>query len=124
MGIFYREIEVANLAETKNAKVQALVDSGSSSSILPRTLLEGLGISPNRFQRVRIAAARTANWGIGHANIRAEGRVTATEVVFDEGDVYVLGAHALEGLLLLMDTDGKRLIWGKASAMSSAARRF
>ena len=48
---------------------------------------------------------------VGYASIRVGKRETVDEVVFaDKGDYILLGARALEGLLLWVDPKNKKLI--------------
>ena len=44
MGTFNWTVEVSNLADETSASVEALVDTGSSFSLLPANLLRGLGV--------------------------------------------------------------------------------
>ena len=46
MGTFSVTIQVGDLAGQNFVDQEALVDTGSSDTVLPRDLLEGLGITP------------------------------------------------------------------------------
>ena len=90
---------------------EALVDTGSEYSWIPRDVLESLGIGIERAQRFRTADGRVVHRVMGYAIVHAGGTRTSDEVVFAEpGDMVVLGAHTLEGLNLRVDLKAKRLV--------------
>lgn len=111
MGAFSHTVEVLDLAETQSARIEALVDTGASFSLIPRSLLRRLGISPTRTAEFTLADGRVVQRDIGNAVFRADGQQTITTIVFgDDDNQFLLGAHALEGLLLSVDPARKRLV--------------
>jgi predicted aspartyl protease len=81
-----------------------LVDTGSEATWVPRTILESLGIQPEKAVRFRVADGRTIERQAGFAVVHVNGAQTADDVVFAEpGDLVLLGARTLEGLNLKVD---------------------
>lgn len=108
---FRQRIEVANLDSSRFEPVEAIVDTGASFSMLPRPLLEGLGIKPHDRRRFDSVGGQVIEREIGAAWIRVDGRVAVSEIAFgQEDDPVLLGAHSLEGLALGVDPLGGRLV--------------
>ena len=111
MATFEYPIEVLDLTRARRAPVQALVDTGAMFTLLSGSLLRGLGITPTRTMEFTLADGRVVEREIGEAVVRIGGEETTATVIFgDEGHQAVLGAHALEGLLLAVDPHGRRLV--------------
>jgi predicted aspartyl protease len=90
-----------------------LVDTGSDLTWIPRLVLEDLGVTRERTQRMRLADGRILERDIGFAIVHVDGRPTTDDVVFAEpGDLVLLGARSLEGLNLRVDPSAKRLVDG------------
>ena len=111
MGVFKVKARVWNPSDrNKMASVELLVDTGATYSVLPASLLEELGIKPIRRVRLRLADSRVIERPLGEVGIEIEDRyVSATPVVFGEGNVYLLGAVTMEQLGLAPDPIQKRL---------------
>lgn len=91
--------------------VQALIDTGCTYMRVPSTVLRALGIEPAERQRFEMADGREAEYEIGQAQIRLDGRTRYTVVVFGEdGSVPLLGAVSLESLGLAVDPVRQRLV--------------
>jgi len=89
----------------------ALVDTSSEYTWVPRGPLESLGIGPERVQRFIVADGRTLERQIGFAIVHAGGTTAPDLVVFAEpGDMILLGARSLEGLNLRVDSLRKQLV--------------
>jgi len=112
MGLFRTDIEVESLDRKASGKVMdALVDTGSELTWVPRTILEGLGIPAERKLAFVVADGRRLEREIGYALIRAAGTEAPDFVVFAEpGDLVLLGARSLEGLNLRVDPVRKQLV--------------
>ena len=90
--------------------VELVVDTGATYTVLPRTLLERLGVSPMRSVRLRLADGRVVERPLGEVGIEVEGHyASATPVVFGEEGVYLLGSVTMEELGLAPDPVEKRL---------------
>jgi predicted aspartyl protease len=99
-----RRGELRELADT-------MVDTGSEYTWIPRSVLEQLGISPERIEHFATAAGRVIAREIGFAIVHAAGTRTSDDVVFAEpGDMTLLGAHSIEGMNLRVDLRQKRLV--------------
>ena len=99
MGFIYVDVGVSNPSTPDvSESVRALVDTGATLSVLPASLLDGLGIPRIRKQRLR---------GFGGVVTRDVGTVTmhyggssggVTAIFGDEDDPAIMGVTALESL--------------------------
>lgn len=124
MGTFRVTIEVENpLRRGERRSVEgALVDTGAELTMVPRPVLEALGIKIEKSLRLRTADGRVAKRDIGYAIVHAVGVATIDEVVFgEEGDMVLLGSRSLEGMNLRVDAREKRLVDAGPIAAASAA---
>ena len=89
-----------------------LVDTGSEFTWVPRAELEAIGVQQEKKDLTFVMAnGQRITRNVGFAIVRAEGNFTVDEVVFAEpGDLLLLGARSLEGLNLMVDSAGKRLV--------------
>ena len=88
-----------------------MVDTGSEATWINQKQLEQAGIKPEKRQTFQMANGQWIYRDIGYALIRVAERETIDEVVFAEpGDYMLLGARALEGLMLWVDPRNKKLI--------------
>ena len=111
MGTFFTPVEIAGPDQERFETVDALVDTGASYSMMPASLLRSLGVSPFEGQEFRLANGEMIHREIGEANVRIDGRVTTTPVVFsDERSHSILGAMTLEQFSLAVDPVDMRLV--------------
>lgn len=111
MATFQVDIEIGDPQGERWERVRALVDTGSTYTALPSSMLERLGVEPTDRARFRLADGRTADQEIGQTWLRVDGKRVITRVAFASEDASpLLGAYALEGLLLAPDPVGKRLV--------------
>jgi aspartyl protease family protein len=105
MSIAHVEVQIANLAEPDRTEmIELLVDSGATYSVVPATVLEGLGIRPLTEQVYRLAKGERITRRKSGALFRQGDRVGVADVVFGEdGDSRLLGATTLEALGLALD---------------------
>lgn len=90
---------------------QALVDTGSEYTWVPRDVLVELGIRPELTQRFIVADGRQLDRPMGIAIVHAAGAKAPDFVVFAEpGDMVLLGARTLEGLNVRVDAQRKQLV--------------
>ena len=88
-----------------------MVDTGSEATWIPRKLLEQIDVKPEKRQVFQMANGQQVYRDVGYALVRVSQRETIDEIVFAEkGDYVLLGARALEGLLLWVDPKNKKLI--------------
>ena len=111
MGTFYHELQVFSANGDRVETLDALVDTGSSYSQVPGSVLRGLGIYPTRTVEAELADGRVVEDLAAEARVRIDGLETFTWVTFGPDDVApLMGAHALEGVTLAVDPVGLRLI--------------
>jgi hypothetical protein len=113
VGPFRTAIDVAPLASPDHwiELTGVLVDADSEYNWLPASLLHDLGVAPVRVDRFETDDGRVLDRDVGFAMIYAGGRATPSVVVFaDDTDTVRLGAIALDGLNLRVDTAGKKLV--------------
>lgn len=111
MGTFFVEIEVGDFAGTRWVPVEALSDTGASTSSLPGSILRGLNVEPKRENTFRFAQGEVRRMSIGQAYIRIMGEEFITDFIFnDEGTTPLLGALTLEAAYMAVDPVGQRLI--------------
>src|SRR5579872_7280184 len=125
MGTFRIDIELENPVQRgPRERVRGLlVDTGSVLTWVQRSVLESLHIERVKTKHFRQASGAVVERWTGEARIHAAGTVTPDEVVFGEpNDLAILGSRTLEGLNLMVDPVGKRLVdSGPAPAAAAAA---
>jgi predicted aspartyl protease len=113
LGTFRTTILVESIqrrGETRTIE-DALVDTGSEYTWVPREVLVDLGVRPEKTQRFIVADGRQLERQVGIAIVHAAGAMAPDFVVFAEpGDMILLGAHSLEGLNVRVDAQRKQLI--------------
>ena len=99
MGFVHVNVGLSNPAQPDlTEEVRVLVDTGATLSVLPRNLLEELGI-PRIGQRRFRGFGGTVTRDVGNVNMRYDGVEAGVTVVFgDEGDPAIMGVTALESM--------------------------
>ena len=111
MGTFSVSIGLAGLGRNSWITLDALVDTGASTTSLPSSMLRGLGIDPIMQKSFRFAQGDVRDLDVGQAYIRIQGQEFITQVVFNaEGTTPLLGALSLEGAYMAVDPAGQRLV--------------
>ena len=98
-------LEIGNPATPNITEpIELLVDSGAIYSVVPRPVLERLGIKPVATEEFKIADGTKVCRRKGIALYRYGNRTGGADVIFGEdGDGQLLGAFTLEALGLLLD---------------------
>ena len=110
MGIFHVTIEIGDSAGSRFVPVDGLVDTGASHTLVPRPILQQLGIVPQESWPFTLADESSVEYDVTEARVRIEGRTRTTIVVFGEpAATPLLGAYTLEGLRLAVHPVGQRL---------------
>ena len=111
MGLLEVRMEIANPQDPgRRASVEFLVDTGATFSMIPRRILEQIGISPLERAEFEVADGRRIGRDIGEAIFFWNGRRGTSKVIFGEdGDAAVLGVVALESLALEVDPHNRQL---------------
>jgi predicted aspartyl protease len=89
-----------------------MVDTDAVSTWIDAAVLEAIGIERRKKDpQFQLANAQIVSRSVGYAVLKIDKSETVDEVVFAErGDVQLLGSRAREGLNLLVDSRGKRLV--------------
>jgi predicted aspartyl protease len=105
IAFMYVTVGISARPDSETRKVRLQVDSGAFFSMVPRGILEELGIAPAYREKLRVADGRSVERDVGYAFLHYSGRPPGpTIVVFAEpDDTLVLGVHTLEGLGLQVD---------------------
>jgi predicted aspartyl protease len=99
VGTFGVQVEVGGAGSGPFVSLELLVDTGSTSTVLPRALLEELGVQPHHHGRFGSADGTV---------VERDVRLEHTFVVF--GEDALLGAVTLEELNRAVDPIGQRLV--------------
>jgi clan AA aspartic protease len=111
MGTFTVQIQVGDPQSQRFVEVEALVDTGATHTVLPRSLLTSLGVRPIERVPFHLADERVVEYEVGEVRVRLDGRERTTIVVFGPGDTNaLLGATTLELFNLAVDPVRQRLI--------------
>ena len=88
-----------------------LVDTGATTSAVPTTILESIGIEPRSVREYWLADGSSMRRLVGRADFYLMGAEDYSAVMFAEADVEpILGLTVLESLGLLVDPLRERLL--------------
>jgi predicted aspartyl protease len=94
----------------RSETVPLLVDTGATFLALPRSIAERLELRTVRRQRVRVAGGRVTTWRVAEVRLQVGNSYTpALCFVMPRGPA-LLGAFALQSLLLAVDPVHERLV--------------
>ena len=113
MGLFHVGCKVINPGTSKSTVIPKLmVDTGAESTWIDGTILEKIGIAPRKKDlQFQMATGEIITRSVGYAILKVNRTETVDEVVFaQKGDLQLLGARALEGLNLKVDSRSKKLV--------------
>ena len=111
MGTSTVSIQIGDLRGQQFFDVQALVDTGSTYTSIPRNILSQLGIEIRESRTFELADDTVVEYPVGYASIRLEEREIIALVVFaPEGTGPLLGATSLETASLAVDPIHSRLV--------------
>lgn len=123
MGLFHVTCKVVNLRNSKSALVpRVMVDTGAEATWIDSAVLEKIGIEPRKKDlRFQMANGPIITRSVGYAVLAVDTSETVDEVVFaQKGDLQLLGARALEGLNLKVDSRRKKLVAAGPSVVAAA----
>jgi predicted aspartyl protease len=105
MGINTINARVFNPADlSRFADLEFIVDSGAGHSVVPRSLLQQLGIQPHSTKRFYMVGGQSIDRQIGGAAFEYVGERAYAPVIFgEEGDAALMGATTLEGFGFVLD---------------------
>ena len=111
MDTFNVTIQIGNLNSERFEDVEVTVDTGAVTTVIPRSILEGLGISPTKRETFEYAGGEQVQLDMAEARAMVEGRETITWVIFGEdGASPLLGTYTMAGVFLAVDPYTQRLI--------------
>ena len=111
MGTFHYPIALGPKDGSRLEAVDALVDTGSTYTVVPSPILEGLGISPEWTSVFELADGRQEEYGLAEIRLRLDDQERTTICIFGSpGSEPLLGAYALEGFGLAADSVNGRLV--------------
>jgi clan AA aspartic protease len=111
MGLTHVTVRIANPADNQRHRdIGFLVDSGAIYTVVPKNVLQDLGISPHSKRSFFLANGDKFERFMGTADVIYKKRHGAATVVFGEkGDFPLLGVTALEALGLIFDPLQRKL---------------
>ena len=97
LGTFRVDIDVSESRRARAERVEALVDTGATYTMLPDSLLRGLGVSPITRLGFTLADGRRVERDVGEAYLRIGDLAFHSPVVFGyDGADALLGAVTLQ----------------------------
>lgn len=110
MGAFRVPLQVGNPNYGAAETVDALVDTGATFSMLPASLLKRMGVEPDATLPFRVATREVVDFATGEVSLAAQGRRRTCPVIFGPENHYIMGATAMELMLLTVDPVHQRLV--------------
>ena len=113
MSVFRTNIIAVNPKDESltTPPIEAVVDTGSELTWLPRDLLNLADIHPRLERHFQLADGSSEVREVGYAILRVDGFETNDEVVFCEpGDLSLIGVRTLEGFGVMVDNIAHRLV--------------
>jgi len=111
MGVTTLAVDVANPAKPEvRQRLEFIVDSGATYSVVPAPVLRRLKIRPLRRETFHLANGAKIVRRKGGALFKLREHVGVADVIFgEEGDATLLGALTLEALGLALDPIRRQL---------------
>ena len=111
MGVFRQRVVIRNPQTLQRFETEALVDTGSTLTVLPKEQMTQLGIEDLGTRTFELANKHLVDLSVGYVEVVVEGRSVVTLCAFgDEVAEPILGATALELLFLAVDPVRKALV--------------
>ena len=112
MGTFSVKLRVWNPVQPGGVEeLDAFVDTGAAFSWILRSRLERLGVAPSRKMSFRTIEGRLLERDMATVYVSTDKySVPDVVVMAEEGEIEVMGAHAIEGLGMAADPVQKKLV--------------
>ena len=111
MGVFNVVMEIGDPAGERFVPFSGLVDTGSTLTALPGSLLTSLGVIPERRAGFELADESVVEYSVGTASIRYNGKTAINPVVFMPDEVSpIIGLVTMETLGLKADSIDGQLV--------------
>lgn len=125
MGTFSVTISVADAGGRDFREIDAQVDTGSTFTQLPGTLLRGMGYESIGDARMKLADGTSVVRQLADILMEIDGEERTTTCVFgDEGAPILLGAVTLEQFLLGVDPVSQRLVPVEGLLMAQHGKKY
>ena len=109
MGLFQVRARVSG-PTGRSEELELLVDTGATFLVVPQGLAERLELQPTRACPLQLAGGREETWPLAEARLALNGIEVTTPCLIAPDGPALLGAVALESLLLGVDPIAKRLV--------------
>jgi predicted aspartyl protease len=110
MGLFHVPARLSG-PTGRTEVVELLVDSGATFVVVPQSLADRLELRPNRTCPIQTAGGRDETWPLADVRLTVDGDEVNTRcLISPAAGPALLGAVALESLLLAVDPVAKRLV--------------
>jgi clan AA aspartic protease len=111
MGITEVTVEVSNPRDqTRWQTLELIADTGAIFSVIPRSALEQLGITPYADETFHLANGSEIRRPVGDVFVRIDGKARTVPTIFGEpSDTPLLGVTALEILGFTVDPRTRKL---------------
>jgi len=113
MGLFHVSARLTG-PTGKTEAVDLLVDTGATFLVVPQDLADRLELRPTRSCPIQTAGGRDEAWPLGEVRLALDSDEVTTRCLIAPGGPPLLGAVALESLLLAVDPLAQRLVPIKA----------
>ena len=111
MGVFNVVMEIGDPAGERFVPFSGLVDTGSTLTALPESLLSLLRVVPERRAGFELADESIVEYSVGTASIRYNGKTAINPVVFMPDEVSpIIGLVTVGTLGLKVDSIGGQLV--------------
>lgn len=111
MGVFNVQLAVSSPEAREFVVIEAMVDTGSSYTVLGEDLLADLGIRPAERRQFRLGDGSMVEYDMGEARLRLAGKELNSPVVFGPPGIgSLLGAVSLQIFGLIADSVNESLI--------------
>ena len=115
MGTFFVDVEIGDPEGVEFVVVNALVDTGSTHTSLPESLLHQLGVRPRAERVLWLANGERERRQLGATVMRWYGEEFVVPVFFGSDDAQaLLGTTSLEAFALVVDPDREQLVRAEA----------
>ncbi len=124
MGATHVLVTVKNPGDrSRSWRGRFLVDTGAIASVIPGSVLRGIGIEPETVRQYELADGAVRNFGVGIGALDILGEIVGTTVVFGTDDAEpLLGCTALESAGFEVDPRSQSLRKLPAVRLKAASR--
>jgi len=119
MGTFRQSVTLFSPQRDRSETIDAMVDTGSTFTWVPTSILRELGVEADRERTFILADGSQTRREMAEVHVALNGEQVTTLVVFaPEGTQPLLGAYTLEAFSLTADVTNRRLVPAENYALS------